>query len=286
MMATRVKKSVQIRALTPDDLPLAHGLSREQQWPHRERDWARMLEMGDGIIATSDDGVVGTTMWWPQGDDHATIGMVIVSNAAQGMGVGRKMMEAAIDRLGDRSLILNATDEGLNLYRSLGFESFGSIYQHQGAAFSVPIPELIPNERVAPLKVGEWPDIVRLDREAVGIDREHIVSYLCEYAHGVVLNRDGEQAGYAFFRRFGRGYSIGPVVAPDIGGAKALISHWLGSNAGMFCRLDIPDDSGLAGWLDDLGLPCVGRVTRMCRGTPPVPGALGRPFAIISQALG
>lgn len=285
-MATRVKKSIQIRALTPDDLPLAHGLSREQQWPHRERDWARMLEMGDGIIATSDDGVVGTTMWWPQGDDHATIGMVIVSGAAQGMGVGRQLMEAAIERLGDRSLILNATDEGLNLYRSLGFEAFGSIYQHQGAAFSVPIPQLIPNERVAPLKVGEWPDIVTLDREATGIDRGHIISYLCEYAHGVVLNRDGEQAGYAFFRRFGRGYSIGPVVAPDIGGAKALISHWLGSNAGMFCRLDIPEDPGLAGWLDDLGLPCVGRVTRMCRGTPPKPGTASSPFAIISQALG
>jgi predicted GNAT family N-acyltransferase len=285
-MATRLRKSVQIRALTPDDLPLAHGLSREQQWPHRERDWARMLEMGAGVLAESDGEVVGTTMWWPQGDAFATIGMVIVSTAVQGMGVGRRLMEAAIERLSGRSLLLNATNEGLHLYRSLGFEAVGTIYQHQGAAFSVPIAELIPNERVAPLKAGEWPDIVRLDREATGIDRAAIVDYLCEYAHGVVLNRDDEQAGYAFFRRFGRGYSIGPVVAPDMGGAKALISHWLGSNAGMFCRLDIPEDAALAAWLDDLGLPCVGRVTRMCLGTPPQIGKLAYPFSIISQALG
>lgn len=286
MMATRLKKSVQIRTLTPDDLPLAHGLSREQQWPHRERDWARMLEMGDGIIAMSEGDVVGTTMWWPQGKDYATIGMVVVANAAQGMGVGRQLMEAAIERLGDRRLVLNATDEGIRLYKSLGFEPFGSIYQHQGAAFSVPIAELIPNERVAPLKAGEWLDIMRLDRKASGIDRAPIVEYLCESAQGVVLNRDGKQAGYAFFRRFGRGYSIGPVVAPDIRGAKALISHWLGSNSGLLCRLDIPEDPGLSSWLDDLGLPCVGRVTRMCRGTPPKTGPLCRPFSIISQALG
>jgi predicted N-acetyltransferase YhbS len=285
-MATGLKKSVRLRAMTPVDLAAAHGLSRDQQWPHREKDWARMLELGKGVVAESEGEIVGTTMWWIFGTDCATIGMVIVADSVQGMGIGRQLMEAALAQLGERTTLLNATDEGLRLYRSLGFEPTGSIFQHQGAAFSVPIAELVPNERIAPMKAGEIRDIARLDHEATGIDRTRVVDYLCQYAQGVVLNRDGAQAGYALFRRFGRGYAVGPTIAPDIGGAKALITHWLGSNAGMFCRLDVPDDSGLSSWLDELGLPCVGRVTRMCRGTPPQRGKAARAFSLINQALG
>lgn len=285
-MATGLKKAVQLRAMGPDDLSAAYELSREQQWPHREKDWDRMLDLGQGVIAESEGRIVGTTMWWTFGEDVASIGMVIVSKDVQGQGLGRQLMNAALEQIGERTVLLNATAEGLNLYRALGFETVGSVYQHQGAAFSVPIPDLIPNERVAPMKAGEISDIVELDRHATGLNRGRAVEYLCSYTQGVVLNRDGNQAGYALFRRFGRGYAIGPTVAPDIGGAKALISHWLGSNAGMFCRLDVPDDSGLSGWLDEMGLPCVGRVTRMCRGTAPQAGVLARTFSLINQALG
>jgi hypothetical protein len=245
-----------------------------------------MLELGHGIVAENEGEILGTTMWWPMGEDCATLGMVIVSNASQGMGIGRRLMETALAALEGRSILLNATDEGLRLYRSFGFEPFGSIYQHQGAAFSVPMAELIPNERVAPLKAGEVPDIALLDRRASGIDRTRIVEYLAGHAQGVVLNRGEVQAGYALFRRFGRGYAIGPTVAPDIGGAKALITHWLGSNAGIFSRLDVPEDSGLSTWLDELGLPCVGRVTRMCRGSLPTRDGEARIYSLINQALG
>jgi predicted GNAT family N-acyltransferase len=285
-MATGLKQAVQIRAMTAADLAAAHALSREQQWPHREEDWAGFLALGQGLIAESDGEILGTTMNWLYGTDYATVGMVIVANAAQGMGIGRRLMEATIEQLGERTILLNATDEGLRLYKSLGFVATGSVYQHQGAAFSVPMAELIPNERIAPMKTGEVPDIAQIDSRATGLNRSKVVEYLCDAAQGVVLNRDGDQAGFALFRRFGRGYSIGPTVAPDIGGAKALITHWLGSNAGMFCRLDVPEDSDLSGWLDELGLPCVGRVTHMCRGTPPAAGKDVHAYSLINQALG
>lgn len=285
-MATRLKKDVQIRGMTPEDLPAAHGLSREQKWPHREKDWARLLDLGEGVVAESEGKVVGTAMWWRFGDEFATIGMVIVSSAVQGMGIGRRLMEQAIGTLDGRSLLLNATDEGLDLYQSLGFETIGSVYQHQGAAFAVPIVELMADERIAPMKIGEVADIAELDRHATGMNRSKVIDYLYDAAQGVVLNRNDTQAGYALFRRFGRGYAVGPVVAPDIGGAKTLVTHWLGSNLGMFCRLDVPEDSGLSTWLDELGLPCVGRVTRMCRGALPDKGTEARAFALINQALG
>lgn len=285
-MATMSDDAIRIRDMTPADLPVAHGLSREQQWPHRKADWARLLDLGHGAVAERDGTIIGTVMWWEYGADYGVIGMVIVANSEQGKGLGRRLMNTAIAALGDRSMLLNGTDVAQPLYRALGFEPLGMVFQHQGAAFSVPIAELIPNERIAPMKSGEIDDIVALDHRAIGMDRQHVVQSLCDYAQGVVLNRDGDQAGYALFRRFGRGFSVGPVVGPDVGGAKALISHWLGSNTGIFCRLDVPENSGLSGWLEELGLPCVGQVMLMCRGTPPSKDDAARVYALVNQALG
>jgi len=87
-------------------------------------------------------------------------------------------------------------------------------------------------------------------------------------------------------RRFGRGYAIGPVVTPEITGAKALIAHLSGLNAGRFTRIDVDFDTGIAAWLETLGLVRVDAPTAMLRG-PALPSARdARMFAIVTQALG
>ena len=50
----------------------------------------------------------------------------------------------------------------------------------------------------------------------------------------------------------GRGLIIGPVVAPDAEGAKALIAHLVGLNAGKFVRIDIDFAAHFVGGLVDL----------------------------------
>lgn len=280
-----METSLQLRAMTKDDLAGAHALSREQKWPHRLEDWDFLLQAGEGVVADQDGEIVGSAMSWPYDDRSATLGMVIVSTVHQGRGVGRKLMNALIEQLGDRTVLLNATEEGLPLYRSLGFEAVGGVVQHHGAAFSVPIAELQPDERVRPMGASDIAVAQELDRQATGMDRAALIAALCENSQGVMLTRAHEPVGFALFRRFGRGYVIGPAIAPDAGGAKALISHWLGSNAGMFCRLDVFDDSGLSDWLEDLGLPAVGRVTRMIRGEAPPCEGPAQTFSLINQAL-
>jgi hypothetical protein len=118
------------------------------------------------------------------------------------------------------------------------------------------------------------------------MDRHGVISSLLKTSKVVILDRNTEATGFALFRRFGRGYSVGPVVAPDLGGAKALITHWLGSQAGKFCRLDIPSEAGLAPWLEELGLPCVGQVRTMVRGKAPARNDDVHLYSLISQALG
>jgi hypothetical protein len=117
-------------------------------------------------------------------------------------------------------------------------------------------------------------------------------------ADGIALDRDGELIGFALFRRFGRGFAIGPVVAPasdDSSRAKALINHWLALNEGVFVRIDTPGESGLTEWLTQLGLPRVDTVVKMVRHATPTDlaragNAAGKDapylqYGIINQAI-
>ena len=120
---------------------------------------------------------------------------------------------------------------------------------------------------------------------ATGLHRPALMQALFVKARGVVIDRGGELAGAALFRRFGRGYSVGPVVAPDPHRARALISHWVGTSAGKFIRLDITGDSGLGGWLEELGLIRVGGGVVMVKGDRPMTHGPNHSFSVVSQAL-
>jgi len=75
--------------------------------------------------------------------------------------------------------------------------------------------------------------------------------------------------------------------APDADGAKALIAHLAGINAGHFTRIDIDFASGLAEWLESIGLLRVDAPTTMVRGAPlAVPPGGPSLFAIVTQAVG
>ena len=92
--------------------------------------------------------------------------------------------------------------------------------------------------------------------------------------------------GFSVLRRFGRGLVIGPVVAPDVASARALISHWCNLYAGEFMRIDVDAESGMPPWLESLGLKRVGTGTTMVRGKLPPRGPACGGWALITQAMG
>jgi GNAT superfamily N-acetyltransferase len=279
-----------LRQLTEQDLPAVQALSAAVHWPHRLEDWQFVHRLGSGLAVESEGGtLVGTAMRWLFGADGGAIGMVIVAPDRQGRGIGRRLMAGILCGLEDRRLLLHATEAGLPLYRGLGFREIGTVRQYQGAAFSVGIEPLRPGERVRPMGRRDLAALAALDRAATGMDRTEALAALVGLAEGVVLDHHGEARGFALLRRFGRGHAIGPVIAPDAPAAKVLIGHWLGRRPGLFTRIDVPEESGLSGWLDGLGLADAGPAVRMLRGGAS-PGREGGPrarcFALVNQALG
>ena len=277
---------VKYRKFARTDVAAAHRLSLEVGWPHRLEDWRFLQRLGTGYVATDGAGVVGTILTWKHDARHASLGMVIVSPERQGRGIGRELMKRALRDVAGCSVMLNATEAGKPLYEKMGFAAVGAIEQHQGIAAPVPVVALPRGERLRPIGASDAPVLAALATRAAGMSRARVLKPLLELAKGIVLARGEEVLGFALFRRFGRGYAIGPVVAPDAERARALVGHWVAMHPGKFLRIDIDGASGLAAWLEAIGLEAAGRVITMVKGKAPRRDPGAQAFAIVSQALG
>jgi len=258
-------------------------LSRQENWPHRAQDWQMALQLSNGAVALDDQGrVTGTILVTPYGADCAMINMVIVDRNVRGKGLGRRLMDQAFTLAGDRPLRLVATADGMPLYEKLGFVPSGTIRQHQGNVAKLGAPDGVEAAGAADLL-----EIKALDRDAYGADREALIDALAERGQFAVIRRNGAIEAYAAIRPFGRGEVIGPVIAGSADEAKALIGFFAAPRPGAFLRVDTGSVTGIASWLEEIGLTHVGGGVAMDR--PPRTGAdriRPKVYALANQALG
>ncbi|RUM08659.1 GNAT family N-acetyltransferase [Rhizobium chutanense] len=270
------------------DVGLLHALSIGVGWPHRPKDWDFLRRAGRGIVAVDGIGrVFGSAMWFPHGDDFATIGLVITSPRTQAQGTGRWLMEQVFEKCGDRNLSLNSTHAAYRLYVSLGFTKEAIVYQYQGnvAPELPPLPEL--NGQLSALSSDRIEEINALDARAFGTDRQQLVALLAEGASICTLRRDGEIVGYSMCREFGRGHVVGPIVASNDQDAINLTAVHLKDLVGAFARVDTREKGLFAEFLQQSRLAVADTVTTMSRGRPFLTGKSGEPavYGLAGHAL-
>ncbi|MCU0905925.1 MAG: GNAT family N-acetyltransferase [Rhodobacteraceae bacterium] len=295
---TKTLDPYELRAvpMTSADVPQLHALSVSVVWPHRPEDWDLVIRHGHGLVARDEiERLVGSAMWFPLGDSHAAVGMVITSPRLQEHGTGRWLMGLLMDQIGDRGLVLNATRPAYRLYISLGFMPLSPVFQHNGEVTAVPdadqLPAL-PGTEIRPMAPQDHAAIRALDHVAFGLDRAAVVTEVIGLSHGTVLTRGGVVRGFALCRRFGRGHVIGPVVAETETEVLHLIAPIVAGHRGQFLRMDTrAPDGALRRFLVAHGLVHHDTVTRMVLGAPlPAPGVAaggqGRTFGLLNQAFG
>lgn len=107
-MSERTNEAVEVRApelarFTSAHLQQAVGLSSELGWPYRLEDWAFAQGLGEGFVLERAGRLIGTAMRWQYGHAFATLGMIIVANAAQGRGYGARLFDALLDDAGSQT---------------------------------------------------------------------------------------------------------------------------------------------------------------------------------------
>jgi len=283
--------------MTPDHLPGALALSQAAGWPHRREDWALPLGIGHGVVAVDGGGRIAGTAMGVRFGPVAMANMIIVDEAMRGRGLGRRLMQAAMETVdGDGRLEwrLVATPEGMPLYRRLGFGETGTVRQYQGVAGRVPGEGGDARWLAAPTP-SERERIAAIDRAATRADRRSLLDALAaEGRFAVLRDAGGEVCGYGVLRPFGRGMTAGPIVARTVREASDLLAHMARDCAGHFLRVDTVSapraPCPLADAVAALGLTQAGEGTEMRRQAPDASpdGAIGdfHRFALASQALG
>lgn len=244
---------------------------------------------------------------------------MVVRQDSQGRGLGRLLMQAAVQDAGARTLSLVATTAGLKLYQSLGFDEIGGIEQWQGSV----APSAQPGRTALPASPApqtgvalreftdaDLPAARALDAAALGAARDALLDAVWHGARrGVAAVQGGQLRGFALLRAAGHGTTVGPLIATDEALAASVAAQAIAlavttatttasaASAGgnEIVRFDIPAAAALlARQLEQAGLRCVDRVTLMRRGealasTPlsrhPLMDAPQR-YGLVSQAFG
>lgn len=227
------------------DVSLLHGLSTGVGWPHRAADWDFLRSVGQGIAAIDGIGrVFGSAMWFPHGNDFATIGLVITTLRAQAHGTGRWMMDQVLDRCAGRDLILNSTKAAYPLYLSLGFVKEATVSKWEGTVRpDQNVPRASTSESAASSEA-LLDEITELDAPAFGARRGPLLRALAKGARLQVLRRGGALVGYAMCRKFGPGDVIGPIVATSDQDAIDLVAPLLIGLQGSLVRVDTRERGG------------------------------------------
>jgi hypothetical protein len=199
------------------------------------------------------------------------------------------LMNSLLQRVEGRDVLLHATEAGKPMYEKFGFRALGHIAQHQGLVAQVPEVNVPDGASVSVATQNDASDVLSLDLRAKGASRKPLIEQLMKKGDVLVLKQDQQLTGFVVVRDFGRGKVLGPVVAPNLDAAKALIARGLAfvvQSKNPFARLDVPAGSGLENWLLSLNLKHVGGGVVMVKGELPKTDSSMKAWALVSQSLG
>ncbi|MDX8509267.1 GNAT family N-acetyltransferase [Mesorhizobium captivum] len=217
-------------------------------WTHPRDDWAMLLGLGFGYVAIMNGHVIGA-ICMKLFDGVATIALLVVDEKMRGQGLGARLMKLALEKAGARECRLIASPVGLPLYSKLGFHEIETIYTHRGVVAPVQAPD-----DVEWATDDDFDQISEVDRSATGFDRRALISALWSKARFAVMRHSGKVLGYAALFQYGCKQVAGPVVARSSAEARCLLSFLFSYYAGASISIDLRPQSGLADWLNSIGV--------------------------------
>ncbi|HUS34221.1 MAG TPA: GNAT family N-acetyltransferase [Verrucomicrobiae bacterium] len=273
-----------LRYLTDSDLPFADSLRAVAGWNQTIADWQRFLALSPRgcLLAECEGRPVATAVTVAYGTELGWIGMMLVHPDFRRRGIARVLMDHSIEVLrnaGVKSIKLDATPAGREVYLRIGFKDEYTLTRYEGIA-----PSSVQNASVREARVDDLARILVLDQAATGAPRENLLRRLLgEASRATVYHNKGEITGFGFARAGSLATYVGPIVAADRAQAEQIASTL--ANGKTFC--DLPDGhSGAAAWAKCQNFMPQRILTRMYLGENVQPTAPETYFAIAAPDLG
>jgi GNAT superfamily N-acetyltransferase len=277
-----------IRLMTPADIPLGLTLCRLAGWNQTEADWQRLLTLSrhSVFVAEYKAHACATACATSYGTKAAWIGMVLVHPDFRRRDIGSSLMRYCLDWLrakGVESIKIDASDQGRPVYLRLGFDDERPVHRYVGVKAS----GLDPYPDVSPISADLWPAIAQCDQAAFGADRLPLLKLLATEATAAAAVSATEVKGYGFARRGFHASYIGPVIAVDAPTAHRIVVTLLcGLPEGEVYWDILPDNVAAKRLAAQQGFTLRRRFTRMCVGSSSHPGNLNLIFGTAGLELG
>lgn len=235
------------------------------------------------FCATVDGRVIGTAIGIDYGE-FGWIAMMLVDPAVRGQGIGRRLLERALDAIpDDRPIRLDATPMGRHLYQQYDFKDEAQLTRHVAPAMQGARPTTSFSARQ--IRDADVPLIAARDRRIFGGNREPVLRWSLEGApqYGWTVIDVAGTAHYCLGRQGTLFDQIGPVVSDDAAVARALVEGALANASGRQVVIDAFDgEAAFTGWLATRGFEAQRPLYRMCRAAR----STGQPYRSRQERFG
>jgi GNAT superfamily N-acetyltransferase len=257
-----------IRQLESGDLDGAMALSSAAAWNQTAADWQMLCELAPGgcFAAVSAGRVVATAI----GIDYGRFGwiaMMLVAPEHRGRGLGRRLLEAAMDALPpDYPIRLDATPMGRPLYLRYGFQDEDLLTRYV-LDVSKPRQDDTTRQPVRRFASGDLGAVIELDTGAFRGRRSAVLEWVLAHGPSYARIMQSGAAGVAYcFGREGRLFDhVGPIVAATADDACALAAAAFPAAASRPIAVDAFDaHAGFTSWLAQRGFRAERPLMRMC----------------------
>jgi GNAT superfamily N-acetyltransferase len=258
---------VVIRSLDLAEIDMLIGWAKAEGWNPGLADAAPFQAADpEGFIGCFFDGRMAAGISAIRyGSDFGFIGLYIAHSDFRGRGYGRRVWDAGMAHLKNRTIGLDGVPEQLANYRSMGFVPDYETFRWSGKLQGRIDPDICSLKDINPAS------LITFDAESFAERRAAFLqAWLALPRQTKVLIRDSAICGYAVARQCHEGYKIGPLFAVDSDAATTLILACAAEVEGQLIYIDVPaDQARFSAVLEAHGFECVFQTTRMYRGTPP-----------------
>ncbi|MGO8918846.1 MAG: GNAT family N-acetyltransferase [Stellaceae bacterium] len=257
--------------LATDNIAGALALSSAVGWNQTAADWALFIAQGRVLgLFDAQQRLVATAASLPYEDGFGWISMMIVAADWRQRGLARRLMGECIDTLRrrGRAALLDATPDGAEVYRRLGFVTLGGMERWEGAGGATP-----GGTEIAPLAPDAIGALVAADHAAFGAPREFLLGDFLTRPGALAL---GGKDGFIVLRPGQRATQLGPLIAVSAAAAGNLLAEAIATSRGPVF-LDLLDPwKNLVPLLEARGFHRQRPFRRMALGRDTLPGDAAR----------
>jgi len=236
---------IAIERIQGNDIPHLINLSESVGWDYSSEEIKTIVNSGIIYGGKNKQGeIIASAAIILYGEKLASIGMVIVHPQYKGKGIGRKITEACIRSVSEKtSIMLIATEEGRPLYERLGFQVVSHVSKYICNQYVTP-KDYDRNEQhiFMDYDKGDSNGIVKLDEAAFGVNRSNFIQRRIEQSEQCIVVKDKENyiVGYGMSVQTPENRIIGPIVAPNDHIATTIVHHLAKDYKGKL-RIDVPE---------------------------------------------